>query len=563
MTIQADPSEKSYAGDGVSTVFAIPFPFDTAADLKVTSTDASDNILVLSTGFTVSGGSGSTGNLTFTVAPASGITITIYDDPARTQPTDYVSLDAFPAESHERALDRVTRIAKRLYQLLQRSIRYPDGDVSTDGTLGSIANRKGKYLFFNAVTGAIEYAANIVTTTLSQSIIGQLLNPQTAAEAAASVTPSSYAYQGLELIDVLRYGLVPNSAGAASTNTAALTALLNPSNTGPKGRLIFPNTTGADTYYFNNMIQVRDGIRMDLCGCTLNFAKTYAAADNLKGWLMFIRDVSIENGSIVVNYDGTAGAGQNAGSIMRIGSRQGYAFASYSGGIFDQDDLVGNGLAPMGNLVLRNLRLTTNNPNAACAFMVNMYGGLRNVLIENIVCTGNGAGAGPETGFYYEFGYSSKNGFPAVSHRWSSSHAHNMVFRNITGKDLYTGAGSDGDAAVVALVDAYNCLVENIHGDNCGSTFEYRIGESHFFRPWSADLTGVKRGITVRNITSQGNVKTNAIQLLGAQGTTAGYLSDANMTAAGLPVLTPTQKVDLMRFSLDGFSVDAEVVVKR
>src|SRR5205807_443811 len=123
-----------------------------------------------------------------------GLTITIYDDPARTQPTDYVSLDAFPAESHERALDRVTRIAKRLYQLVQRSVRFPDGDVSTDGVLGSVANRKGKYLFFNVTTGAIEYAANIATTTLSQSTISQLLNPQTTAELAAGVTPVNLQY---------------------------------------------------------------------------------------------------------------------------------------------------------------------------------------------------------------------------------------------------------------------------------------------------------------------------------------------------------------------------------
>lgn len=232
MTIQADPSEKAYAGDGVSTVFAIPFPFDTAADLKLTSTDTSGNILTLSSGFTISGGAGSTGNATFAVAPASGITITIYDDPARTQPTDYVSLDAFPAESHERALDRVTRIAKRLYQLVQRSVRFPDGDASTNAVLGSVANRKGKYLFFNTVTGAIEYAANIVTTTLSQSIIGQLLNPQTNAEIAAGITPN-YAYVSGNM---LRYAADPT--GVTDSTPAWLLALAQRKLGGAK--IVFP-----------------------------------------------------------------------------------------------------------------------------------------------------------------------------------------------------------------------------------------------------------------------------------------------------------------------------------
>lgn len=220
MTIQATPSEISYAADGVTVIFPIPFPFDTSADLKLTSTDAGGNILTLSTGFTVSGGGGSTGNATFAVAPVVGLTITIYDNPALTQPTNYVSLDAFPAESHERALDRVTRIAKRLYQLVQRSVRFPDGDVSTDGVLGSVANRKGKYLFFNAITGAIEYAANIVTTTLSQSIIGQLLNPQTSAEATAGVVPVNYFYPSP---DIRRYGALID--GVTSDATAVTNAV--------------------------------------------------------------------------------------------------------------------------------------------------------------------------------------------------------------------------------------------------------------------------------------------------------------------------------------------------
>lgn len=202
MTIPATASEISYAGNGVTVAFAVPFVFDTSADLKVTSTDSSGNVSVLTTGFSVTGGSGSTGTVTFDTAPASGVTITILDDPDVTQPTDYQSNDAFPAESHERALDRGARISKRLSQLLQRAFRFADGDPITDGTLGSVDNRKGKYLFFNAVTGAIEYAVALVTTTLSQSIIGQFLNPQTDAEVTAGVVPQNYWY---EAGNVFRY----------------------------------------------------------------------------------------------------------------------------------------------------------------------------------------------------------------------------------------------------------------------------------------------------------------------------------------------------------------------
>lgn len=196
MTITATESEISYAGNGVTVAFAIPFAFDTSSDLKVTSTDSIGTISELTTGWATSGGAGSTGTLTFTTAPASGVTITILDDPDITQPTDYTNNDAFPAESHEIALDRQTRISKRLYQYIKHCLRTADGDpIDGDAmVLGSVSTRKGKYLFFNAVTGAIEYAVALATTTLSQSIIGQLLNPQTANESAAGVTPTNYWY---------------------------------------------------------------------------------------------------------------------------------------------------------------------------------------------------------------------------------------------------------------------------------------------------------------------------------------------------------------------------------
>lgn len=221
MTIVATASEIAYAGDGVTLNFPIPFPFDTSADLKLTSTDSSGNITVLSTGFAITGGAGSTGNAIFTTAPIVGVTITILDNPAQTQPTDYVSLDAFPAESHERALDRVTRIAKRLNQLLQRALRFSDGDPSTDGTLGSVANRKGKYLFFNAITGAVEYATAVIGNTLSQSIIGQFFYPQSGTESGAGVTPVSY-FQPYG--EVLRDGTnpVPGTTNVALAFQAAI-----------------------------------------------------------------------------------------------------------------------------------------------------------------------------------------------------------------------------------------------------------------------------------------------------------------------------------------------------
>lgn len=190
MTIASTPSEVEYAGDGVSVSFPIPFVFDTSADLKVIRTDPAGTPAVLSSGFSITGGGGGMGTLTLATALASGYTLTILDDPELTQPADYIDNDAFPAAVHEGALDRTVRQVKRLYQLIQNSVRFADGDPATGSPaeLGSVDARKGKYLFFNAVTGAIEYAVALAVTTLTQSIIGALLYPQSSSEASAGVT---------------------------------------------------------------------------------------------------------------------------------------------------------------------------------------------------------------------------------------------------------------------------------------------------------------------------------------------------------------------------------------
>jgi hypothetical protein len=57
--------------------------------------------------------------------------------------------------------------------------------------------------------------------------------------------------QGDEVpVDVRRYGIVANSAEAATANTAALRALLDPRAPDVAGLVIFPNSAGHDSYEF-------------------------------------------------------------------------------------------------------------------------------------------------------------------------------------------------------------------------------------------------------------------------------------------------------------------------
>src|SRR5262249_47970840 len=152
--------------------------------------------------------------------------------------------------------------------------------------------------------------------------------------------------------------------------------------------------------------------------------KSYAPADDTRGFLMFVRDVTLENGAIDIRYDGHAGV--NAGMALRVGSRNGYAFGTFPRGIQEE-----NLTRPMGNIVVRELGITTNNPKPA----VLILGGLEEVRFENVYLDGQGRCT---YGIYYEFGFWHHE---ARAENCQSSHARNLSLRNIYIKRMDAKAG--------------------------------------------------------------------------------------------------------------------------
>jgi hypothetical protein len=239
MTISSQQGRQSYLGDDASTVFPVPFKFFADGDLKVIKQSAAgvDATLTLNVDYTVSGaGDEAGGAITLSMVLATGEKLIIILDPSRLQSTDYVSNDAFPAESHERALDRLTQMAIRTRDLVDRGVRAPDGDVSLLTALPGAAARAGRFLRFADGSGNVEVAAGIdQSQTLSQSVIGGFLYPQTAAETAAGVTPTDFAYPELHF---RRYGILgDDSDESAKIQGAIAVAAVN------GGTLIAPKQT--------------------------------------------------------------------------------------------------------------------------------------------------------------------------------------------------------------------------------------------------------------------------------------------------------------------------------
>src|SRR5690606_21407235 len=118
------------------------------SDLRVVRQSAGgvDTTLTLNVDYTLTGaGSDAGGSLTLASALRTGEKLTIILDPARLQLTDWVSNDAFPAEVNETALDRLTQMAIRARDLVDRGLHVPDGDVSPVTVLPGAAARAGKF----------------------------------------------------------------------------------------------------------------------------------------------------------------------------------------------------------------------------------------------------------------------------------------------------------------------------------------------------------------------------------------------------------------------------------
>jgi hypothetical protein len=87
--------------------------------------DGVETVLVLGSDYTVSGAGASAGAVTLVAALPVGQTLTVVRNVPATQDADYVVGDAFPAESHEEALDKLTMLTQQLQEQVDRAAKLP------------------------------------------------------------------------------------------------------------------------------------------------------------------------------------------------------------------------------------------------------------------------------------------------------------------------------------------------------------------------------------------------------------------------------------------------------
>jgi len=141
MTISTTASRISYNGNGATTAFSFPYRFLANGDLTVikVAADGTETTLTLNTNYTVTGANEDAGGtVTLSVAPLSGQRVVIFRSVSITQEVDYITGDPFPAETHERALDRLTMVAQQQQDAIDRSAKLSETSTADADTL--IAN---------------------------------------------------------------------------------------------------------------------------------------------------------------------------------------------------------------------------------------------------------------------------------------------------------------------------------------------------------------------------------------------------------------------------------------
>lgn len=150
MSIEAQTVEYSYVGDGVTTQFPFPSKFLSPADIRV----GFDGVEQIGGFAAVGAGQDAGGYVSFSLAPAVGVNVSLLREPPISQLVDFINGQTVLEGILDTALDKLTMICQYLRRALNRTLRLSDFDPSTLGNIPDSATRAGRLLGFDAL-GAV------------------------------------------------------------------------------------------------------------------------------------------------------------------------------------------------------------------------------------------------------------------------------------------------------------------------------------------------------------------------------------------------------------------------
>ena len=176
MTVSTTTTKNSLSANGTLHSFAYGFKIFANADISVIvrSTTGTETVKTLDTHYVVTNaGNSSGGNVLFKFntgtssdahfsstdhRPANNETVVLARALTKTQGTDYVANDPFPAASHEDALDRLTMITQQIQEELDRTIKASVTNTLTGAEFTISATDRASKVF------AFDSAGNLSVT---------------------------------------------------------------------------------------------------------------------------------------------------------------------------------------------------------------------------------------------------------------------------------------------------------------------------------------------------------------------------------------------------------------
>jgi len=137
MTLTSELTKVIFNGNDSTKIFAVSFIYYDNDGLKVILTDVTgiEAVQTLDVAYTLSGGSGATGTLTMTTAPASGELLTIKSDISDTQESDFPLGGNLQSTSIENQLDIIVRLIQQKEERLNRAILLEETSENSGVTI--------------------------------------------------------------------------------------------------------------------------------------------------------------------------------------------------------------------------------------------------------------------------------------------------------------------------------------------------------------------------------------------------------------------------------------------
>lgn len=175
MTIAFLNSKIIYSGNGLTTLFAITFPFTSSSEIEVYLRDESvaiptETLQVNPANYTVVGT-----DVSMVIAPPATAELMIRRATAKTQSLDLIDGGPFEGEAIETAFDKLTKVVQEVCEKSSRAILLPNATGLTDLLWPEFTGNENKIVGINASGTALE-ATSVDLTSLQAQITANTNN---------------------------------------------------------------------------------------------------------------------------------------------------------------------------------------------------------------------------------------------------------------------------------------------------------------------------------------------------------------------------------------------------